>query len=129
MKSNKIAVFLISFALLSVKSLGCTLSAGQEKLFQEIQRSVNLFFAIAFLLFVGTAAIWFIKRKREALIPIIISGLSISVYFMGSNIYIGDCGGSAAEGAKRAAIIAFVCFAAQFITRLLFRKKSRAELS
>ncbi|HEY0459254.1 MAG TPA: hypothetical protein VGC97_08980 [Pyrinomonadaceae bacterium] len=102
---------------------------GQENLLQEKQNSVYFFFAIAALFFVATAFVLFIKRTREALIPIILSGVTIGLIFMGSNVNSGDCGDGAVEGAKFAAAIALVCFLAQFTTWLLFRKKRHAELS
>src|SRR5215204_3104325 len=126
MKTKKIAELLVCLTLFSVNIFACQVPVGSNAI-EEIKSQVSNLLTISLIFLIFTIVLSFFKKGWERLIPILISSAIFGFAWDTRNVE-SDCGIGAVQTSKIALAIIFVCFLAQFITWLMFRKR-HAELS
>ncbi|MBS1795728.1 MAG: hypothetical protein JSS81_17870 [Acidobacteria bacterium] len=127
MKTGKLVGLLISSIVLRAPLLACQVAAGSTVIEDNFSRIRN--YQWISLFFLLTAAFFYqLKKRRDGLVFLLIGGAALFLSWAISDPLGGDCGTSGIKTSQIGAAVTFICSAAQFITWLLFRRKSRAEL-
>lgn len=127
MKKNKLAILLFNLATFSTNAFACTVVADSNIIEENKAKVFNLLI-MSLIFFVGTAIFYELKKSRAGLIPVLVGCASL-IFSWATSSMGGDCGFGAVQTSQIGCAIAFVCFLVQFVTWLLFREKSQAELS
>jgi hypothetical protein len=129
MKTKKIAALLVCSTLFPTAIFACQVPVDSNEAIEQAMFKAYTFLAVALICFIATVIFYSLKRNIEGLIFIFVSGVTLLLAWADVNTSERDCGIGAVHSSQIAVAVTFVCFLAQFVTRLLFRKKSHAGLS
>ena len=116
--------------LIAIKSISaCQIPVGSTNVVEEAIFKAYILSTVALICLIATVVFYSLKKNREGLIFIFVSGITLFLTGAAIEQSSRNCGIGAIQTAQIALAVAFVCFLAQFITWFMFRNKSRAELA